>query len=534
MTRQETRWCVGFGVALAIVTTLPYVWAFHQEGSAWRFSGFLFGVGDGNSYIAKMLAGSYGAWLFRTPYTTVPQSGILAFEPYLLMGKLAAGMALHEQLVVLFHGARFAATPLAVLATYSFASRFTLDLNWRRWVTVLASIGGGLGWLLLVLGKTDAYGTLPLEFYSPETFGFLAFLGLPHLLLGRALLLAGLGWYLDASSKPRRAIWAGAALLLLGLFQPLAVASAWVVIAVYLLLQVLRSGPREVWSAGHVRAAGASILMSAPVVLYYGGLAAFDPFVRAWNAQNIILSPHPAYYLLAYGPMAAVGLFGVARSLPKGGALLPLGWLLALPALAYAPLNLQRRLPDGLWVAIVVLAATALERLPRPAARWIGTAVAVVTVPSCLILLAGCFASADDPRPPVFIPSEEAQAAEALASFSAPGVVVLASFETSNVLPAWSPVRVLIGHGPESVGLAGTLEDVQAFFDPTTPDAVRMSLLAERQIGLVFEGPDERKLGAWEPDQAPFLTSVFASGDYAIYSVSSLAASPPAARLEAQ
>jgi hypothetical protein len=91
--------------------------AFQTQGEAWRFTGFVFAVEDGNSYIAKMLLGANGAWLFRTPYTADPQRGVLAFLPYLLLGKLAAGEGIHEQLVALFHLFRILAIPAAVLAT---------------------------------------------------------------------------------------------------------------------------------------------------------------------------------------------------------------------------------------------------------------------------------------------------------------------------------------------------------------------------------------------------------------------------------
>src|SRR3990172_3657836 len=112
LSREERRWCLALGLVLGLATTLPYVWAFLREGAAWRFSGFVFGVEDGNSYLAKMLEGAYGGWLFRTPYTTAAQTGILAFFPYLLLGKLASGVALHEQLIALFHLAPFLFTPL--------------------------------------------------------------------------------------------------------------------------------------------------------------------------------------------------------------------------------------------------------------------------------------------------------------------------------------------------------------------------------------------------------------------------------------
>jgi hypothetical protein len=478
VSREERRWCLAFGLVLGLATTLPYVWAYFREGDAWRFSGFVFGVEDGNSYLAKMLQGAYGAWFFRTPYTTAPQNGILAFLPYLLLGKLASGVALHEQLIALYHAARFLATPLAVLATYSLTARLVQGVAWRRWVTVLASVGGGVGWIFVLLGRGSLYGSLPLEFYSPETFGFLAYLGLPHLVVGRALLLFGLAWYLDASKDPGRARWAGAAFLVLGLFQPLAVISAWVVILAHHLLTFALGRRNQAVSLSPPRTTIVVLLISSPVVIYYGWLSLADPFMRAWNAQNIIRSPHPIHYLLAYGPLTLVALVGIIRRPPRGSALLAVGWLL--------------------------------------------------TLPSALLLFSGSLRTANYPQSPSFIPSGAAEAYEALGSLASRGEAVMASFETGNVLPAWAPVRVLIGHGPESVGLTEAKKQVEMFYSADTPDEVRRSILDAHEVRFVFAGPAERGLGDWDPAAAPYLEPVYSSDPYRIFAVSDL---PPQAAM---
>ena len=124
MTPSERKWVWMYGFVLAAVCTIPYVIGFAREGTEWAFSGFVFGVEDGNSYIAKMLLGANGDWLFRTPYTTQLQSGELIFLPYLLLGKLAQPPALHLQLVAIFQLFRFIATPLTIFAIYRFSTLF--------------------------------------------------------------------------------------------------------------------------------------------------------------------------------------------------------------------------------------------------------------------------------------------------------------------------------------------------------------------------------------------------------------------------
>ncbi len=134
-----------------------------------------------------MLSGAYGAWLFRTPYTTALQKGVVAFIPYLLLGKLASGSGMHEQLLALFHIFRIFGGILAIFATYDFLALFLVSIHLRRLGLALCVCAGGLGWIAVLLGSK----TLPLEFYSPETFGFLSILrhtssgaGTRHIFMG--------------------------------------------------------------------------------------------------------------------------------------------------------------------------------------------------------------------------------------------------------------------------------------------------------------------------------------------------------------
>ena len=124
----ERRWVLIFGLVVMFVTSIPYILGFAMQNDEWRFTGFVFGVEDGNSYIAKMLSGSYGAWLFRSSYTGVPQNGIIAYLVYILSGKLVSPPGSHSQLVFIYHVLRLFAGMLAILATYDFISFYGLEL----------------------------------------------------------------------------------------------------------------------------------------------------------------------------------------------------------------------------------------------------------------------------------------------------------------------------------------------------------------------------------------------------------------------
>lgn len=525
MNRRERVWCLAYAALLAFVTSLPYLIAYAMQGQAWRFTGFVFAVEDGNSYIAKMLLGSQGAWLFRTPYTAEPQRGVLAFLPYLLLGKLAAGPALHEQLVALFHLFRVGAIPLEILAIYRFLGLVVPSVTWKRWGTVLASAGGGLGWVLLALGRPDWLGSLPLDFHSPETFGFLAAYGLPHLVLGRALLLYGLILYLESGEHPRRAWGAGAAFLGLALLQPLTVVSALAVVGAHLVALAGAAWRRGEWRPwlGWVRRAAISAVVPAPFLVYTAVAFGSDPYLRAWTSQNLILSPNPLHYIVAYALVLVPAIAGIVllshNQTPNG--LLPVVWVLALPALAYWPSNLQRRMPDGVWVAWAALAAYGMAAWAQaqPRSRWAGVALLGLSLPSTGLLLAGGFGVALVPASPAFRPAPETSAFEWLATQAKGSPVVLAAYSTANALPAWAPVRVVAGHGPESADLATLLPQVEAFFGTAEDEASRREFLARQGVRYVFYGPQERAEGGWNPTAAPYLSLRYTDEGYAVFEV---------------
>lgn len=517
------------------VSSLPYLAGYAAQGASWRFTGFVFGVEDGNSYIAKMLAGAAGAWVFRSPYSAMPQGGVVMYLPYLILGKLAAPPGMHEELIALFHLFRIGAGLLAVRATYDFLAYFISDAGRRRWGLALAVLGGGLGWLLALLGRS-AWPDLPLDFYSPETFGFLGIYGLPHLALARAFLLWALLAYLKAAASlgetrglPWRAMLkTGVLWLLAGLAQPLDAGVIGLVIGLHWLARTVFNIKSRTGTSFNLRlvllAAGAAVLPGLFLVYNLWALAG-DPYLKSWEAQNLVRSPGPLQYLLAYGlllPFAWLGGRRLVARLPLAGWL-PAAWCLALPLLVYAPLNLNRRLADGAWVALVLLAVeggmgegwkAGRLRLFNPRAFIYLTLLAF---PSTLMLLAGGLLAAFHLAPPAFRPADEAAVFQYLAANDVPETVVLSSFDTGNALPAWAPLRVAVGHGAESAGLALLLPRIARFYSSGTPDAERQALLRELGARYVFWGPAERLLGDWDPGRAGYLARRFQQGDYTLF-----------------
>ena len=526
--KNSLRWNTLFSVFLVFLTLTPYYIACRHNNN-WIFSGFLFGTEDGNSYIAKMLSGAAGEWFFKTPYTAETQIGFLAFLPYILLGKLSSAGEQHAQLLVLFQIFRVFSVFLYVFSTFDFIHYFIKDLKLTRIGVIFASLGGGLGWLSII-GFQNLWGdNIPLEFYSPESFGFLSIYGLPHLAFARAFLLWGILNYLKSFKSKQSAKYlfrSSIFLFLIGFFQPLTVAIGIGLLFVYngflLTAETLKvknllkglNGVRE-------NLKNMIFVSLVPSIWVFYNFISFsiDPFLKIWQKQNIIQSPPMKDYILAYILLLPLMIGGFHNILKhrKQELYFILVWLLCFPILAYAPYNLQRRLPEGIWIAIIIVSLVFVSHR-RMNKKLIFFLLGLSILPQLVTLSAGT-QLALNPKQPVFRSIEEINAFLFLAEIAQPGDIVLASYDSSNPLPAWAPVKTLTGHGPESVNLENFEKAIQEFFTEETSKEARKNILDSNNVDFVFWGPYEKELGIWNPGTDENMVIIYDHGNYKIFSV---------------
>jgi hypothetical protein len=546
-TRREYRFVLIGSLVALCVTSVPYVLGVVLATDERVFGGFVYAVEDCYSYIAKMRQGAEGAWLFHIPYTPEPHPRALIYPFYLLLGKVAGllpGRDLTWSAVCTYHVARWV-FGFGLLATvYRFLVTFTRRVMVRRLAWLMIAFGGGLGWLLIAVGQSDWLGSMPLDFILPEGFTFLALYAFPHIALGRTLLLWGLlfmlkAWQLDqtagdpeqashpastSSSSIKWAVLVGALWLLMGLIIPFYVPVAWAITGMGLIVLALREGRPPWMRAG---AAGVTVLVSAPIVLYSAWRFTSHPIYETWAAQNQILSPHPLHYLAAYGiPLTLAALAARDAWRSQKPCWLALAWIGVVPLLVYLPFNLQRRLVEGVQVPLSLLAAMELTKISGAQSRSPGLrstlAVSVVLVgllPTNVMLIAGNSMALQGRPAPVFRDAEEIATLDWLSGRAEPNDVVLASYGTGNYLPARVGARAFVGHGPESANAEQKKALVARFFRDSTDDAWRRQLLGEYGVDYVLWGPSERGLGGFEPGGAGYLRPVYEQGGYLVFEV---------------
>lgn len=546
ITRREWRG-VGFvALIVSVLTTLPTVLACLLQGPFWRFNGFLlFGIEDGNAYLGKMRLGARGLWEFFLFYTPEKHQGAsLLYWPYMLPGHLL-GLFINDHdpllfsaMIVMFHVLRVGFSVLLIFVLYRFIAEFLPNPATRFLALVIALFGGGFGWLLL-FAPIQGLSSLPPEFYIPEGFSLIALLGLPHILLARAALFGGFLALFKAlrTEEPKRWLtWAGLAGLcwiIIGLCVSFYFVILYCLMAAWGLAAWLheKSFPWKLTLRGTV-----AVIPTLPLFFYYVIVFTQNDAFATWSSQNRLPSPNPFNYLLAYGVLAALAWVGSKwawKQKADSRYWLLVSWVVVVPFLVYLPINVQRRMAEGILVPLAILAVAGMRLLILPLAarrhtslqktwrRLRQTVLTLTTVSSSLFLLLTYVAIFNHTQP-TFRPKDELTALDWLNTYADDSVVILSSKRTSNLIPTRTNLGVFLGHDVETLDAKDKEKQVKAFFRDEISAEARLAFYQHYHIRFIFYGPLERELATERessPDWATSLQLIYDHNGYQVYEV---------------
>ena len=440
------------GLVLAVVTAIPYVYAYAGQPPGHVFVGFFYLWDDATTYLAKMREGWEGLWAWENRYTTESSPPAYLFMFWIVLGHLAA--VTHVPLILMFHLARVAGALALMAGSWVFICHFIQDRSARVFALFFVAFGLGLGLVIWALGHPVVFGnpTEGLDLRMPELSAFYSVLALPHFAwsgvfaaFGVALtlkaiergsmtlgLLAGLAWLGQASIHPQMPVLMGGATALALFLRP--------------------ARPRG-WAA-----AGFAFAIPAPYVLYSYLAFVGNPQVERWtyHSKNAV-APETISLLLALAPqllLAVAGLPGAIRRRSREDLFL-LAWLLLLAAILYLPNpagDLRRRFFDALYLPLGVLAARGMyeEIVPRlrslRARRLIPFSyVAVAAIGSAFLLLAPLAVAG---QPQYSVTKAEYDGLNWLGS--QPSGRVLAMPGVGLYVPAYSSDTAYVGHYDET------------------------------------------------------------------------------------
>ena len=440
------------GLALAIITAIPYAYAYAAQPSGHVLMGFFYLGDDADTYLAKMRQGWEGAWAWQNRYTTEASPTAYLFMFWIVLGHIA--WLLHLPLILAFHLARAGAAFALMAAAWLLISYFIQDRSARRFAFFFLAIGLGFGYLIWAIGQPVLFGnqTEALDMRMPELTAFYSILALPH--FAWSGVFAALGIVLTLKAIERGSLWLGVLAGLAWLGQasihpqmPILMGGATAV-----ALLVRPASPKG-WIA-----AALAFAIPAPYILYSYLAFVGNPEVQRWtfHSKNA-LPPETISLIFALAPqlfLALVGLPGAIRRRTREDVFI-VAWLVLLAVILYLPNpagDLRRRFLDGIYIALVVLGARGmydviLPRLRSARARALipFTYVAFAAVGSAFLVLAPLAVGAS---PQYTVSTMEYDGLNWLGANPTGRVLCMPGI--GLYVPAYSSDTVFVGHYDES------------------------------------------------------------------------------------
>lgn len=529
--RADWGWALGWSGLLALVTTLPYLWAQASAGYGWRYLGFVFNPDEPNVHLSWIRQAADGAVFLRNNFTSEPHVGRF-FNLFMLgAGRLAHWTGLTPYQV--WAGLRVALACALPLVCFAALGTFTRDRQLRRLGLVVLTTSSGLGWLL----ASQTFNPVDIDqgLVMPEAITFLTLYLNPLFATSVALLVSAM---VLGERAIRRASWRSAALagllgLLLANIHTYDAVPLGLVLTAYLPANALR---RRRWC--WVRC-GCWALMAAlvlPAMASQAHLIHSDALYAA-KANTITASPSPATLLASYGLLVPLALAGAVAGLRKRreSALFWTLWAVLHFACGYLPTSLfpfQRKMLEGCHIPLAVLAASGLQGLARTLARrvawesvrdrlrqlgplwslrvevaaqrrrWtrvLSGVFALTLVPSNLLFVQSTLVNvASNNRaklgahmPPFALPEADYQAVRWLGEHTPPGAVVLGATPTMSYVPGLTGRSVYLGHWAETIGYQRKFGEWRRFMLGGESPEQKLAWLRQAHVTHVFAGTYE-------------------------------------------
>ena len=142
LKREERREALGWGLLLALVTSLPYLLGYVASPAEKYFLGFVLNPADQNTYFMWMSQVASGELLLHNLYTSIPHEGAVLNLVFLVAGwtgKLLGSLDVAYQLL------RLVAVVVLAWSVWLFVATFTASRERRRWLFLTVVFGAGIG-----------------------------------------------------------------------------------------------------------------------------------------------------------------------------------------------------------------------------------------------------------------------------------------------------------------------------------------------------------------------------------------------------
>ncbi len=492
----------------------------------------MFNANDGNTYLAKMLEGRQGSWVFHLAHTSEQGGdGAVTFVFYLLLGKLAGILNLSN--ILIFHLARFLAGLFLLLVSYRFIKLLFNDEIQQRFAFRLVCLAAGLGWALVVFNPTQP------DFWVAEGYTFQSIFANPHFPLATALLILTITESLLAIEGRSKFGYfkAAVASFCLGFVHPFLLFSLAGILGLFWLRLTLNN--RKINRSSFV----ALILVGlagvpGPFLTWWG--TEHDPLLKQWMQQNQTITLDPLTLLGGYGlliPLTLAGVWWVERILPRQKQsekypqqrwLLVTGWLFVTVILLALPLSFSRRFLEGVHLPLCCLATagyyqlftkTNQYRLKEKLLVLVLSLSSLALVVLSIVLLYLPQDNISDPVRFPYLSQGELGAIAWLEQNSRATDAIVTGPVLGNVLPGRVLRPIFYGHSMETIDAEPKFKLLKEFSDKTTNNLTRQQFITSWGLKYLVYGWREQQFGDFDPDTAGW-TVVYSRDNVRIYLLS--------------
>jgi len=530
--RSEWRWVVFVSLALLLLGFLPFILlAFAQtQGQEWAFMGVIHDFNESATLLARMKQGEDGQWLTHFLFTPEQHLSALVHPLYVLLGQLSRVTV--NSLPMVFHIMRLLATITMYLAIYQLGATIWTRLRTRRIFFVLASISGGLGWIVAIL--TGEIITPDLA--SPQVMPFYASLVNVHYPVAITFMVLLVSVFIgvlrpDEGQDPT--VQNGGAVVVfcaVGLAFVFPQATLPLVLAFFVCVLLLWQKARKI-TPSETRWLVWFIVPILPILTYYILTLMSNSFVVQWIQQQNTPTAPLFYFLLGLGiplVLALPSLWRAARRFEADGDRFMLLWLLAMLLCYVLPVPIHEQFIMGLMIPLAYFGTRALEDvwfrfISRPNRRWlfvIGVPVLMLS-PLLALFVPILPAMSQNINSNIVLETEYVATFNWLDTVAEPNNVIVASPDVAIWIPSQVGARVVYGHPSETMFPNTQKDIVNRWY--TTSDELACSALRGVQptklgaywVDFMILGPRERAIGAG--DCAKDLTRIATFGRVDVY-----------------
>jgi hypothetical protein len=531
---------IRFGlIALTVaITWLPYLFGWLITPPNMRYFWLIYNPDDQNVHLMWARQAMDGAWRFHDLYTTEPHPGLFVHLYALALGwfcrfthiPLHFAYQLFRTLVAIFF----------LVVAFRWGDELLPDPRARNAFAVFVAFSSGLGWLPVLYwwqtGQRPPFFFVDVspELTMPEANSFLSLAVAPLAALGPALVIVTLRQLQCLAKGEGKAATPIATAALCGAL----VANIHTYAAIPMLLAVafwfaIRLVQRHCFEFRLAFFVVVALFPCLLVLIAQALIFSRDP-AFAEKAATPTLTPSPFILLGSYGIVGILALCGLPIAIHRWRAgeekwLMPLSWFLALLVAIHLPVSFQRKMIEGLHVALCLLAALAwsewAQRFRWLEHRWALIALVLLTVPSQVTFLAlnGYWLVNNNLlperrlQPPYFLAERHLRLLAWIERHSAKDDALLCHPMLGNYVPPLTGRKVFLGHWAETLRFAEKLRQAMAVWQGQLRPEEAAQFFERHHLRYALETDFERGAASGKTALSRYGSLVFAVGDDKVF-----------------